>query len=130
MPQQSESSDTHPLNSMVDGINELFVKMTESGEFKLNAADIFEKLKELVKDIVLEDIKVSIKQAFIHLVKPKEGKAQLEYAFSIGIDLSDEKKPADASCTKLRLMTFGIWNTDNKKIIDKMGLLDITEQLV
>ena len=104
--------------------------MTESDEFKLNAADIFKKIKEFVSDVVFEELKVSIKQAFIHLVKPKEGKAQLEYAFSIGIDLSNEKKPADVSYAKLRSMTFGIWNTGNKIIIEKMGLLDISEQLV
>ena len=129
MPQQNGGSDNLLLSSMVDGINELFLKMTESDEYKLNAMDIFEKIKEFVSGIVFNSLKVSIKQVFLHLIKPKEGKVQLEYAFSIEIDLSDEKKPADTSYAKLESIIFGIWNTDNKKIIDKMGLLDISEQL-
>lgn len=129
MPQQNGGSDNLLLSSMVDGINELFVKMTDSDEFKLDAMEIFEKIKEFVSEIVFNALKVSIKQVFLHLLKPKEGKVQLEYAFSVEIYLTDEKKPADTSYAKLESITFGIWNTNNKKIIEKMGLLDISAQL-
>lgn len=129
MPQSNTASDLLPLDGMVNGINDFFMKITESDEFKLDAADILEKIKEIVGEIALAVLKFSIKQIFIHFIKSKNGKVRLEYAFSIGIDLSDEKAKKDIPYTQLRSMTFGIWNTDNKKVIEKMGLLDISEQL-
>lgn len=129
MPQSNTASDLLPLDGMVNGINDFFMKITESDEFKLDASDILEKIKEIVGEIALAVLKFSIKQIFIHFIKSKNGKVRFEYAFSIGIDLSDEKAKKDIPYTQLRSMTFGIWNTDNKKVIEKMGLLDISEQL-
>ncbi len=130
MPQQQNTgSENLPLNGVVDGINAFFEKMTESTEFKLNYNDIFERIKKFVSEIALEALKFSIKQVFIHLIKPKDGKVQLEYAFSIGIDFSNEKNQFDFPYAQLQSAAFGIWNTKNKKIIAEMGLLDISEQL-
>lgn len=129
IPKPNTASDSLPLDSMVDGINDFFMKITESNEFKLSAAGILEKIKGIVDEIALAALKFSIKQVFIHFIKPKDGKVRLEYAFSIGIDLSGEKAKKDIPYAELRSMTFGIWNTDNKKVIAKMGLLDISEQL-
>lgn len=129
MPQQQTVLESILLTNAVDGINDFFKKLTESDEFKLNIQAIFDKIGELVSDIILENLKVSIKQVFIHFIKPKQEKPRLEYAFSIGVDITDKKMLVGISYVQLKALTFGIWNTDNKKIIEKMGLLDISERL-
>lgn len=129
MPQQKNGTDQFSLNGIVDEINDFFKKITESDEFRLDAHEILEKIKEIIKEVALEVTKFTIKQVFIHLTKSKDGKIKLEYAFSIGINLTNEALKSNVSFGEVRSMTFGIWNTDNKKVISKMGLLNISEQL-
>ncbi len=129
MPQQKNGTDEISLNGIVDGINGFFKEITDSDEFKLDADKILEKLKEIIKNVALEITKFTIKQVFIHFSKPKDGEIQLEYAFSIGIDFTKEMLKPDLSFGVLRSLTFGIWNTDNQKVLSKMGLLNISEQL-
>lgn len=129
MPQQNNSTDKLPLDSVVDGINNFFNKMTGSDEFDLDIHVIIEKLKAIIKDVMLEAMKFKIKQAFVHLIKPADGKIQFEYAFSIGMDLEKDMIESDSDYNGLRSVTFGIWNTDNKKVLSKMDLLNISEQL-
>ncbi len=129
MPQQKDDTEQFSLNGIVDEINDFFKKITESDEFKLDTHEILEKIKEIIKEVALEVTKFKIKQVFVHFTKPKDGKIQLEYAFSIGIDITKEMLKSDSSFGGLRSVTFGIWNTDNKKVLSKMGLLDISEQL-
>lgn len=129
MPEEQNSeTDELPFENFVDEINGLFGKMTSNDDYKLDASSIFEKIKEFISGITLSALKVRIKQVFIHLVKPKDGKAWLEFAFSIGVDIS-ENKTSETTYVQLRSVTFGIWNTDNKKVIEKMGLLDIAQLL-
>jgi len=130
MPQQNNESEALSLDSAVDGINGFFETLTGNGDTKLDAQDIFEKIKEFISGVVKEDLKVSIKQVFVHFIKTKNGEVKLEYAFSIGVEIaSSEKTLNDISLAQLESVTFGIWNTDNKKIIAQMGLMDISEQL-
>lgn len=129
MPQQSTASEPLPAETAINEINGFFKEITESDEFKLEPADILDKIKDIVGDIALAAVKFSIKQVFFHFIKPKEGgKVRLEYALSVGIDFGG-KQLTDSSYAEVQSMTFGIWNTENKKIIDKMGLLNISDQL-
>lgn len=129
MPEeQSSETDELPLESFVKEINGLFGEMTSNEDYKLDTSSVFEKIKEFISGITLSALKVRIKQVFIHLIKPEDGKAWLEFAFSIGVDIS-ESKTSETAYVQLRSITFGIWNTDNKKVIEKMGLLDIAQLL-
>ncbi len=129
MPQQRDASEIYPLDGMVDGINDFFRKLTECEDFKLDPQDIFKKLKEVISDLIFEALRVKIKQVFVHLIKPKDGKIQMEYAFSVGINLTKDMMLSDSKYAELQSLTFGIWNTENKKVLSKMGLLNISEQL-
>ncbi len=129
MPQPKDASEAFSLEGMADGINDFFRKLTECEDFKLDPRDIFKKLKEVISDLIYEALRVRIKQVFVHLIKPKDGKLQMEYAFSIGINLTKDMMLSDSKYAELQSLTFGVWNTENKKVLSKMGLLNISEQL-
>lgn len=129
MPGQTGSGEPCSLDDMTDGINELFEQITNGSSFNITPEEITAKLARFLKNEVLDNVRFSVKQVFIHLIKPKESKIQFEYAFSIGADVKDNTPLSDFPGVKLQSITFGIWNTDNKKIIDKMGLIDISRQL-
>ncbi len=129
MPQPKDASEAYPLEGMVGELNDFFKRLTECEDFKLDPHDIFQKLKEVISDLIFEALKVQIKQVFVHLIKPKDGKTQMEYAFSIGINLTKDMMLSNSKYAKLQSLTFGIWNTENEKVLSQMGLLNISKQL-
>ena len=72
---------------------------------------------------------IAIRQVFLHLKKTTKGKLQFEYAFSISITMSEDIDLTDFTLASLQSLSFGIWNTDNKRILSNMGLLSIAAQL-
>lgn len=136
-PQVQYKSRPFKLDALISGINELFNKLTDSHNFDLSSKTISEQLKKFLKGTGLDTMTISIQQVFLHLTKPPKtkdkgndkGELQFEYAFSISITMSEDIGLQDFTLASLQSLSFGIWNTDNKKILSNMGLLSIAEQL-
>lgn len=73
-------------------------------------------------------IKVYLNQAFFYMKKEGEQSAQIEYALSVGIDMS-ELLPPDFKLFTIENIYISIWNTTRKKILNKMSMLDFTEYI-
>ena len=128
-PQVQYKSQHFTLTELIDGINELFKGLTGGSEFNLSAETIFNQIKQFLKGSGLDTMTIAIRQVFLHLKKPAKGKLQFEYAFSISITMSEDIDLTDFTLASLQSLSFGIWNTDNKRILSNMGLLSIAAQL-
>lgn len=128
-PQVQYKSQPFTLTELIDGINELFKGLTGGSEFNLSAETIFNQIKQFLKGSGLDTMTIAIRQVFLHLKKPAKGKLQFEYAFSISITMSEDIDLTDFTLASLQSLSFGIWNTDNKRILSNMGLLSIAAQL-
>lgn len=128
-PQVQYKSQPFTLTELIDGINKLFKGLTGDREFNLSAETILNQIKQFLKGSGLDTMTIAIRQVFLHLTKSAKGKLQFEYAFSISITMSEDINLTDFTLASLQSLSFGIWNTDNKKILSNMGLLSIAEQL-
>lgn len=136
MPNDTDKGEGMTIDQMISEINTLISGVC-SGDTGLDS----EKVKNSVSDVVdasakksndktaLEainwgDIKVYLNQAFFYLNTGKPA----EYALSISIDTS-ALFPAGQSIFNVFGLTVGIWNTDKKKVLERMKLVKVDDCL-
>ncbi len=136
MPNDDGKGDGMTIDQMISEINAL-ISGVSSGDTGLDS----DKVKKSVSDVVdasakksndqnaLEainwgDIKVYLNQAFFYLNTGKPA----EYALSISIDTS-ALFPAGQSIFNVFGLTVGIWNTDKKKVLERMKLVKVDDCL-
>lgn len=128
-PQYRHQTKPFTLVDLLKGINEMFKDLAGDDAPQISCDEVLERLENYMKGLSLDTLKLEILQVFLHVTKPVKGKTELEYAFSIKISSAGEAVPKDFTFASLDSVSFGIWNTDNKKILENMGLLSIAEQL-
>lgn len=128
-PQYQYQAKAFTLVDLLKGINEMFKNLAGDSALQLNCDEVFAQLENFMKGLSLDTLKIEILQVFLHVTKPAKGDTTLEYAFSMKISSAGEATPKDFTFASLDSISFGIWNTDNKKILRNMGLLSIAEQL-
>lgn len=115
------------IADLIGGINDFFKGVC--GKEQLQEDYFKAGLEQFLKDLNLDSIGISLQQVFVHVTKPKSGDAKVEYAFSLKLENVGSAAPKDFTFASLDSIAFGIWNTDNKRILAGMGLLSIAEQL-
>lgn len=128
-PQYQYEAKPFTLVDLLKGINEMFKNLAGDGALQLSCDEVFSQLENFMKGLSLDTLEIEILQVFLHVTKPAKGDTELEYAFSMKISSAGEATPKDFTFAALDSISFGIWNTDNKKILRNMGLLSIAEQL-
>lgn len=128
-PQYRHQTKPLTLVDLLKGINEMFRDLAGDDAPQISCDEVLEQLENYMKGLSLDTLKLEILQVFLHVTKPAKGHTKLEYAFSIKISSAGEAVPKDFTFASLDSVSFGIWNTDNKKILGNMGLLSIAEQL-
>ena len=128
-PQYQLEAKPFTLAVLLGGINEMFKNLAGEDALQLNVESVFGQLREYMNDLSLDTLRISIVQVFLHITKPAVGKTELEYAFSLKITSTDSTVPKDFTFASLNSVSFGIWNTENRRILGDMGLLSIAERL-
>lgn len=135
MPTDHEPSGGMTIAEMVDEINNL-LNGAAPGSGTLNSEDIHTAASDVadaskkegsnvqLSEIDWKSIKVCLKQAFLYLTKGQSA----EYALSINFDTS-VLFPAGQSFFNVSGLTIGIWNTERKKVLERMDLLSVDECL-
>lgn len=129
LPQRQQQTKPFSLEDSLQGINKMFKDLAGDDALQLSCDEVFSQLENFMEGLSLDTLKVEILQVFLHITKPAEGGTELEYAFSMKISYAGEAVPKDFTFAALDSISFGIWNTDNQKILKDMGLLSIAEQL-
>lgn len=127
MPSMNYNAEPFTLTDLVNGFNSFMKGIT--GKDWFTADDIFNSLKKLLNDTGLDALKISIQQVFLHVTKPKSGESTTEYAFSLKISKDSTATPKDFTFASIDSLTFGIWNTNNVRVLSNMGLLSIAQLL-
>ncbi len=128
MPSMNYNAEPFTLVELVNGFNS-FLKGITGIENWFTKDDIVNSLKKLLNDTGLDALKISIQQVFLHVKKPKIGESTTEYAFSLKISKDSTATPKDFTFASIDSLTFGIWNTDNVRVLSNMGLLSIAQLL-
>lgn len=128
MPSMNYNTEPFTLVDLVDGFNS-FLKGITGTENWFTADGILNSLKRFLNEINLDALSISIQQVFLHVKKPKNGESTTEYAFSLKISKDSNATPKEFTFASIDSLTFGIWNTDNVRILSNMGLLSIAQLL-
>ncbi len=139
---------------MVNAVNSM-IKKFSGEEGTLTQAEIESKMDGLVDEqkvaeakaqhkSVLDDIRVEVRQLFLFYEKInpldaegnviKEGDTEkcvknLEYAICIRILTADLFPDEMKNLFELKALTFAVWKTDRKKILDRMSIGNIQDLL-
>lgn len=128
-PSASYIASPFTLVDLVNGLNSFFWEIAGEGSFSLSVDQVFASLQNFLENIHLDQLSISIHQVFFHITKPKSGNVILEYAFSLKLANSADIQPKEFTLATIEGIAFGIWNTDNKKILSRMGLLSVADLL-
>lgn len=140
MPAGKVSGKGMTIGEMIADINAFLKRYSQDAE-PLNASNVVQALRdvqtagsrenipEYETDIDYESIQVDLKQAFLYLCKKDAGyAAAIEYAFELAVDFR-ELFPNDAAFFNVDKLSLGLWNTDRKAILERMGIIDVNTYL-
>ena len=140
MPAGEMSGKGMTIGEMITDINAFLKRYSEDAE-PLNAPNLVQALRdvqmagsrenipEYEMNIDFESIQVELKQAFLYLCKKDGGYgAAIEYAFELAVDFR-ELFPNDAAFFNVDKLSLGLWNTDRKAILERMGIIDVNTYL-
>lgn len=132
IPTDKEPSGGMTIEQMIQDINN-FLKKYDTSAPQIDAKEV----ENAVKDVneasnqspqptppPYESIQVELRQAFLYLSKGKP----VEYGFEIDVDTSG-LFPEDISLFKVSKLSLGIWNTDRKKILERMNITEVDAYL-
>lgn len=132
IPTDKEPSGGMTIADMVKDIN-AFLQKFDSSAAPINADDVANAVKD-VNDAsnkgsqenppVYESINVELRQAFLYLSTGKP----VEYGFELDVDISG-LFPPDMSVFKVNKLSIGVWNTDRKKILERMNIIEVDTYL-
>ena len=127
MPSMNYDAEPFTLVELVDGLNSFLKGIT--GQEWFTKDGILNSLKKFLNETNLDSLKISIQQVFLHVKKPKSGESTTEYAFSLKISKDSNAAPKDFTFASIDSLAFGIWNTNNVRILSNMDLLSIKQLL-
>lgn len=122
------------IKAMIDDIN-LFLKGYDPGAAQLDPAKVAGAVKDVdeasrtesaptAENIDYESISVELSQAFLYLSTGE----QVEYAFELNVDTS-QLFPEGMTFFNVKKLSMGIWNTDRKSVLERMGIIDFDTYL-
>ncbi len=134
IPTDTEPSGGMTIEDMINDIN-AFLQEKNPGAAQIKSDDVANAVKDVnnascKNGTSLEHepdymrIKVELRQAFLYL--PAGG--SIEYAFELDVNIS-ELFPKNVSLFRVNKLSVGVWNTDRKKILDRMNLIDVDTYL-
>lgn len=139
LPTDKEPSGGMTISAMIEDINNMLKNYDDKSQ-TLNTDDVTNAVKDVneaskknppkeVTDGALEaidfkEIKVELRQAFLLMSTGKP----IEYAFEINLDIS-QLFPSDQTFFNVNKLSLGFWNTDKKKILERMGIIDFNTYL-
>lgn len=132
MPTDVTADEGMPLTEMISQINNMLSSfgLTEGG---LSAEDIAAQMKQFGLES-LSDIAINLRQAFLYMdnesttvnkvEKPELKKSSMEYAVNITID-NVLQIPDALQIFNIKSIGLAAWNTNRKKVLDRMSIADI-----
>lgn len=127
MPSMNYDAEPFTLADLVNGFNSFMKGII--GKELFTKDSIADGLKKFLNETNLDTLSISIQQVFLHVTKPKSGESTTEYAFSFKISKDSTATPKDFTFASIDSLAFGIWNTNNIRILSNMGLLSIKQLL-
>lgn len=134
MPTDKTPSGGMTIKAMIDDINS-FLKGYDPNASQMDPAKVAEAVKDVddasrteaapaAENLDYESIKVELRQAFLYLSTG----APVEYAFELNVDTS-QLFPEGMTFFNVKKLSMGIWNTDRKSILERMGIIDFDTYL-
>lgn len=132
MPTDVTADEGMALTEMISQVNNMLSSfgLTEGG---LSAEDIAAQMKQFGLES-LSDIAINLRQAFLYMdnestsvnkvEKPELKKSSMEYAVNITID-NVLQIPDALQIFNIKSIGLAAWNTNRKKVLDRMSIADI-----
>ena len=80
------------------------------------------------KSMKLDQIMIQLQMAFLYIRKEGE-ESELEYAFQLQVLTEGLVPEAIKSIVDVTRLSVSVWNTDRRKVVDKMALITVDEYL-
>lgn len=135
MPSEQMADNGVSIGEVIEDIKKMVNKVNENADTKGMEADLNEGLSSLSENkgtdqnkFELNKLMVKLQMAYLYIEKTKETSV-LEYAFQIQIISKDVIPAAIKELVSVDNISFSVWNTNRKKVIDKMALVTIGEYI-
>lgn len=76
----------------------------------------------------LDNLTVQLTMAFLYILKTDD-KSVLEYAFQLNVNAKDVIPKGISDIVNVENVSISIWNTNRKKVVEKMALVTIDEYI-
>lgn len=134
IPTDTEPSGGMTIEKMISDIN-AFLRKNNPDAAQIKSDDVANAVKDVnnascknntspKNEPDYKSINVELRQAFLYLPAGEP----IEYAFELDVDISG-LFPKDVSLFRVNKLSVGVWNTDRKKILDRMNLIDVDTYL-
>ncbi|MFQ9515040.1 MAG: hypothetical protein ACLRZ9_04340 [Eubacterium sp.] len=135
MPSEQMADNGVSIGEVIEDIKKMVNKVNENADTTGMEADLNEGLSSLSENkgtdqnkFELNKLMVKLQMAYLYIEKTKETSV-LEYAFQIQIISKDVIPAAIRELVSVDNISFSVWNTNRKKVIDKMALVTIGEYI-
>ncbi|MDE6844566.1 MAG: hypothetical protein K2J99_02195 [Lachnospiraceae bacterium] len=136
IPTDKEPSGGMTIADMIDDINS-FLKRFSSEFVEIDAGAVTDAVKEVKNASTrtstqppqqdspdYQSIKVELRQAFLYLSTEKS----VEYGFELDVDVRG-LFPSEMSLFNVKKLSLSIWNTERKKILERMNIITVDTYL-
>lgn len=135
MPSEQMADNGVSIGEVIEDIKKMVKKVDENADTKGMEDDLNEGLSSLSENketnqnkFELNKLMVKLQMAYLYIEKTKETSV-LEYAFQIQIISKDVIPAAIKELVSVDNISFSVWNTNRKKVVDKMALVTIGEYI-
>lgn len=81
------------------------------------------------KSMKLDEIIIKLQMAYLYICKKGDSDSILEYAFQLQVVTDGLVPEAIKPIVDVTNLSISVWNTDRKKVVDKMALVTVDEYL-
>lgn len=131
MPSREDGDSSLSIGQLVDDIKHLVGGVNDKANTDKLEADLYKNLSGLEGGgdaSVLDKLYVKLQMAFLYIKKTKET-SDVEYAFQLKV-LSKDVIPSEIqNIVDVESVSFSIWNTKRKKVLEQMSLKTISDYL-
>ncbi len=132
LPKDGEESEGMTIHEIVQEISDMMSNTSTTIDAKALEDGMKNALENSVDDdkkslFKVDEIKIKIKQAFLYVDGKTGGKTEVEFAFSLLVDMSGFMP--GIKLINIEDIYLSIWNTTREKILSRMELGSIKELL-
>ena len=132
IPSEQTPDSGISVKDLIDDIKKMARGVTGS-DTAVDTAQLEKAMTEAAKEggstsMKLEDIVIKLQMAYLYICKKGENSV-LEYAFQLQVVTEGLVPETIKPIVDVTNLSISVWNTDRKKVVDKMALITVDEYL-